>query len=130
MRKFGLSKIEAIHAKQPFDQLVVNDNGVLDLFERELKGTTYQGEIKVMLTYLEYLGNGGLLPETKFKNITPENEKVKEFEFKSKHLRIYGIQKAGGKIIVMGGFKKTQKSDIREFRALKKAYLLSLKYNP
>ncbi|MBK9985379.1 MAG: hypothetical protein IPP15_24070 [Saprospiraceae bacterium] len=128
MTKFGLRKIESIHAKQQFDQLEIDGFGILDLFEKKLKGTTYQNEFKVMLTYMEYLGNGGLLPETKFKNITPVKESVNEYEFKSKHLRVYAIQKTGGKIIVLGGFKNSQKRDIISFRAIKKAYLISLKY--
>ncbi|MGB4847382.1 MAG: hypothetical protein WBP41_05650 [Saprospiraceae bacterium] len=128
MIKFGLKKIESIHSKQQFDQLEIDGIGILDLFEKVLKGTTYQSEFKVMLTYMEYLGNSGLLPETKFKNITPVKESVSEYEFKSKHLRMYAIQKTGGKIIVLGGFKNTQKKDIIRFRAIKKAYLIALKY--
>ncbi|MFZ1676726.1 MAG: hypothetical protein WAT91_05605 [Saprospiraceae bacterium] len=128
MIKFGLKKIESINSKQQFDQLEIDGIGILDLFEKVLKGTTYQSEFKVMLTYMEYLGNSGLLPETKFKNITPVKESVSEYEFKSKHLRMYAIQKTGGKIIVLGGFKNSQKKDIIRFRAIKKAYLIALKY--
>lgn len=128
MIKFGLKKIESIHSKQQFDQLEIDGRGILDLFEKELKGTTYQSELKVMLTFMEHLGNGGILPETKFKNITAAKESVNEYEFKSKHLRVYAIQKSGGKIIVLGGYKKTQKRDIIKFRALKNAYLMSLNY--
>ena len=55
-----------------------------------------------------------------------KQNQVKEYEFKSKHLRVYAIQQINGKIIVLGGFKNNQKEDINKFRSLKKQYLDSL----
>lgn len=63
------------------------------------------------------------LPDTKFKDVTPEKEKVKEYEFKEGNLRVYAIKKFGGKIIVIGGYKNRQKKDFRTFRSLKEQYL-------
>ena len=77
-------------------------------------------------TYLEYISNGKSLPAKHFKDITPDKEKVKEYEFKTKHLRIYTIKKKNGKIIILGGFKSNQKKDINKFRAIKKRYIESL----
>ena len=51
---------------------------------------------------------------------------VREFEFKSKHLRVYGITKPNGKIIITGGTKARQKVEQGEFRHLKNLYLASL----
>lgn len=51
---------------------------------------------------------------------------VREFEFKSKHLRVYGITKPNGKIVITGGTKANQKDDEVEFRRLKRLYLASL----
>lgn len=79
-----------------------------------------------MLTYVEYVANGNSLPDTKFRDITPSGEKVKECEFKSKHLRVYAIKKENGKIIMLGGLKTTQKEDFKRFRSLKTQYLNSL----
>ncbi|MEO6830639.1 MAG: hypothetical protein ABI378_00410, partial [Chitinophagaceae bacterium] len=59
------------------------------------------------------------LPETKFKDITPKGETIREYEFKSKHLRVYAVQKPGGKVVVLGGFKTTQKSDIATMKRIK-----------
>ena len=67
------------------------------------------------------------LPKTKFRELKGNKDKVKEYEFKSKHLRIYAIQQKNGKIVIMGGYKNTQTKDINTFRALKMQYLNSLK---
>lgn len=126
MSKFALRNIEAINGKQTFNQLEVNNQKQLDDFETELSDTTYISEYKTLLTYMEFVANNKTLPNTKFKDITPKKEKVKEYEFKSKHLRIYAIQQTNGKIIVLCGFKNNQKEDINKFRSLKKQYLESL----
>ncbi|WP_353076689.1 hypothetical protein [Flavobacterium sp.] len=123
MSKFALHKIETIKGKQVFSQLEINGVKQLDAFEKDLVGTTYESEFKQLLTLMEYVANNKTLPDTKFRDITPQKEKVREYEFKSKHLRIYSIQQFGGKIIVVGGYKKDQKKDIKSFRSIKKQFL-------
>lgn len=128
MPNFSIERVTAINCDQEFDQLVIDGAGQLDNFEKDLNDTTYQSEFKTLLTYMEYLGNNGSLPKTKFRDVTPKGEKVKEYEFKSKHLRIYAIQKTNGKIIILGGYKNNQGKDFSRFRSLKKQLLASLKY--
>lgn len=128
MTKFTIERINAISCHQEFDQLVIAGTGQLDIFEKGLNNTSYQSEFKTLLAYMEYLGNNGSLPKTKFRDVTPKGEKVKEYEFKSKHLRIYAIQKTNGKIIILGGYKINQDKDFSRFRSLKKQLLASLKY--
>ncbi len=108
MPNFSAQRVPAINCNQEFGQLVIDGAGQLDNFENDLNDTTYQSEFKTLLAYMEYLGNNGTLPKTKFRDVTPKGEKVKEFEFKSKHLRIYTIQKTNGKIIILGGYKNNQ----------------------
>lgn len=128
MSKFALHKIDVIKGKQNFCQLVIDGVKQLDRFEAELeKSTTYFSEYKTILTYMEYIAENRTLPATKFKDITPKKEVIREYEFKSKHLRIYAIQKKGGKIIVLCGFKKNQKNDIKRFRSLKKSLSVELR---
>ena len=127
MPKFATERIKTINCLQEFDQLIIDGAGQLDIFERDLSYTTYQSEFRTLLTYMEYLGNNKSLPKTKFKDVTPKGEKVKEYEFKSKHLRIYAIQKLNGKIIILGGYKTNQDKDFIKFRSLKKLLLISLK---
>ncbi len=127
MPKFVLKNIKSINGKQQFNQLVVDGNGQLDEFENDLKDTTYWSEFKTLLAYMDFVANNRTLPQTKFKDITPAKELVKEYEFKSKHLRIYAIHQPNGKIVILGGYKNNQKNDINKFRSLKKQYLDSLK---
>ena len=125
---FALKKVEAVQAKQELDELVIDGEGQLALFEQEIKQKhdRYLTELQMILFYIEYAANGQSLGETKFRDITPVGESVKEYEFKSKHLRVYAIKKPNGKIIVLGGLKTTQKADFRRFRSLKAQYLNSL----
>ena len=127
MPKFAIERIQVINCRQEFDQLFIDGAGQLDIFEKDLNDTTYQSEFKTLLTYMEYLGNNKSLPKTKFRDVTPKGEKIKEYEFKSKHLRIYAIQKPKGKIIILGGYKTTQGKDFIKFRSLKRQLLISLK---
>ena len=69
------------------------------------------------------VANNRTLPYTKFRDITPKKEKVKEYEFKEGDLRVYGISKYGGKIIILGGYKNKQKKDYRTFRSMKEQFL-------
>ena len=128
MSKFAIERIKAISCRQEFDQLIIDGAGQLDIFEKDLNDTTYQSEFKTLLTYMEYLGNNRSLPNTKFRDVTPKGEKIKEYEFKSKHLRIYAIQKANGKIVLLGGYKSNQDKDFIKFRSLKKQLLAFLNH--
>lgn len=128
MLTFALRKVEAVRAKQELDELVIDGIGQLDLFERELteEHARYLSEYTKLLDYMQYVANGQSLPVTKFRDITPAGELVKEYEFKSKHLRVYAIKQPNGKIVILGGFKTNQKADFRRFRSLKAQYLNSL----
>jgi hypothetical protein len=72
---------------------------------------------------MEFVANGISLPASKFKDITPKKQIVKEYEFKSRHLRLYAIKTSKGKIVVLCGYKNKQNRDIRTFRSIKKRYL-------
>ena len=67
-----------------------------------------------------------LLPKTHFRSLKGaggRHRKVKEYEFKSRHLRVYAIQDSRGKLLVIGGFKNRQEKDLVKFRKLKDRYL-------
>ena len=65
------------------------------------------------------------VPSTKFHFYDKTKGGYREFEFKSKHLRVYGIGQPGGKIIITGGTKANQKQDESDFRRLKDEYIRS-----
>ncbi|MBQ0093195.1 MAG: hypothetical protein KBS36_00970 [Bacteroidales bacterium] len=122
MSKFALQSIEAVQGKQTFEKLLVNGVAPFDTFEQELEGQDKRSLEKIYF-YMNEVANNRTLPSTKFKDVTPEKEKIKEYEFKDGDLRVYCISKFKGKIIIMGGYKNRQKKDYRTFRSLKEQYL-------
>lgn len=124
MRTFATQIIEAVKGKQIFEKLIVNGICLLDEFEEEIKvNPQYTSEFKKILSYMDFVANGTLLPKTKFREIKGDRIKIKRYEFKSKHLRIYAFNQSGGKIVVMGGYKNNQDADIRQFNSIIKEFL-------
>lgn len=126
MRKLDLEKLTIVNGTHEFHQLTIDDTGQLDLFEKSLE-SKYLSEITTIKAYMDFVANNCPLPHTKFKDLTPDKELIKEYEFKSKHLRVYAVHvKTIGKIIVLCGYKNNQKKDLVEFRSLKKQLLNSI----
>lgn len=124
MAKFALKRLEAIKGKQVFEKLIVDGNCYFDDFEERVsKNPKYASELASIYLYMERVADGAGMPKTKFKDITPSKEIVKEYEFKSKNLRVYAIKAKNGKIVILGGTKNRQKKDISKFRGIKKRYL-------
>lgn len=128
---FALQKIEAIKGKQEFDKLIVDGKCPFDEFEKGLE-KQYLSELVGIYHYMQDVADLKTLPPEKYhfydhdkKNKNKDG--VREFEFKSKHLRVYGITKHNGKIVITGGTKAKQKVEQNKFRRLKNLYLESLK---
>ena len=125
MSKFALKEIELIKGKQTFNKLLVDDIAPFDRFTEELE-EQYESELASIFYRMEAVANLQSLPKDKFRELKGGKGEVKEYEFKSKHLRVYAIHQKDGKIVVMGGYKNSQDKDIITFRALKKQYVESL----
>lgn len=125
MHIFALEKIDAIKGKQEFLKLKVDNKCLFDEFENSLE-SRYKSELIGIYSCMQEVANLKSVPETKF-HFYDKNKKrkdgIREFEFKSKHLRVYGITQPNGKIIITGGTKAKQKDDQNEFRRLKNLYL-------
>lgn len=128
MSTFVLKKLEAVVGKQQFFELVVDDNSQFDDYCQTIKDNKqYYSELLKIFTLMNQVSQLKMLPQTKFKDITPNKESVKEYEFKSKHLRVYAFHlEKTGKIVAYGGYKNTQKDDIPKFRSYKSRYLKSI----
>lgn len=128
MSKFETKRVEAIHAREEVEQLFIKGIGVLDEFYSSLKGTTYECEFDTMIRYIEHFANGNSVGK-KMKYLKNTKDNIAEYEFISKHLRVYAIQQPGKKIILYSGFKKKADSsdNIYAFRLVKKDYLEFLK---
>ena len=87
----------------------------------------YKSELAGIYHYMQDVADLKAVPRAKYHFYDEGKSGVREFEFKSKHLRVYGITKPNGKIVITGGTKTNQKDDEVEFRRLKRLYLASLK---
>lgn len=128
MPKFDTRLVREIKAREVVEELFVDNIGQLQIFENQLTGTTYECELADMLIFIQHFANGGS-PGKKVKYLKNPIPGGTEFEFISKHLRLYAIQRPGKKIIVFGGTKKAADSsdNIKTFRLLKERYIESLK---
>lgn len=124
MYNFALQEIKEIRGRLTIFKLLVNNLCLFDEFEKEIEREgSYASELRTIITRLHEVADCKTLPNTKFKDITPKNETNKEYEVKTRNLRVYLFhEKRTGRIIVSGGKKSTQKADIRHFRRIKKEY--------
>ncbi len=127
MYTFALQKLSEIEGKLSFYKLVVNGDCEFDAFCAQCENDgNLASEIRTIQARMQQLSDLKTIPKEKHKDITLRNESVKEYEIKTKHLRVYMFhEKDTGRIIVIGGKKTTQKQDITRFRNIKKSYLES-----
>lgn len=128
MSKFELKKIEAVVGKQMFYKLLKDEICEFDEFVQQIKTEgSFDKEITKIYALMQQVAELKTLPQEKFKEITNPKSEVKEYEIKTKHLRVYLFhQEHTGKIIVLGGKKTTQNQDIAHFREIKKQYFESI----
>ena len=124
MVKYTLVRMEQICGKQVFDKLVVDGVAPFDTFIEKLE-ERYRSEVRTLYAIMDMVANLMSLPETKFHPYNDGKDGVREYEFKTKHLRAYAIEQKGGKIIIIGGTKANQSRDEAEFRRLKNGYIAS-----
>jgi len=128
MRRFALKYIDEIVGRLKIFKLLVNENCEYDEFEKQINAeNSYSSELVIIQTRLQEIADGKLLPKEKFRNITPKKELVKEYEIKTRHLRVYLFhEEKTGRVIVYGGKKTTQQKDINHFRRIKNEYFNQL----
>jgi putative component of toxin-antitoxin plasmid stabilization module len=127
MRKFETEEIEDVKGRISFFSLVIDGANIYDEFKKQI---TREGNLAKQLNQIKAImlqvAELKLLPEKKFKDVTPHGEKVREYEIKTGDLRLYLIhEEHKGRIILLTGRKSTQKSDFPKFRSLKKQYIES-----
>lgn len=146
MSKFVIKNIESVKGTQTFKQLVivgdkVNVNklqleiedreknneeviqtGILDEYENSLQ-KSYQKSFLGIISIMNRVANLQPVADTKFKDVTPKGELIKEFEFKYQDLRVLAIKIQNGKLVMLCGYKNQQDKNFSRFRSLKKQYL-------
>lgn len=124
MARYSLDKIEAIEGKQQFYKLVIDAKCQFDEYEENIKKHgRYLNELGTIFLNMEEMANNRTLPAGKVKKLKGSKDGVTEYEFRTKHLRVYAIKIPNGKLVILGGYKNRQPKDIRKFRKTKEAYL-------
>ncbi len=125
MYTFALNEITEINGKLKFFKLLVDGTCEYDEFEKEIINEgNLKTELKTIIIRMHEIADLKSLPKNKFKDITQKKDNIKEYEIKTKHLRVYLFhEKNTGRVIVCGWKKGTQQADIKHFRNIKKEYL-------
>ncbi len=126
MSTFAIQEIKEINGRLKIFKLFINGTCEYDEFEKEIETEgNLKSELRTIITRLYEIADMKLLPQNKFKDITPKKENNKEYEIKTHHLRIYLFHdKNTGRVIVCGGKKGTQRADINHFRKIKHEYFI------
>jgi putative component of toxin-antitoxin plasmid stabilization module len=124
MYTFALEEIKEIKGKLKFFKLLINGKCEYDEFEKEIQSEgNLKSELITIESRLHEIADLKLLPKNKFRDITPKNASNKEYEIKTRNLRVYLFhEKRTGHVIVSGGKKGTQKHDIKHFQKIKNEY--------
>jgi len=124
MTNFVTIRAKSINAKELVEELLINDKGLLENFRAELKGTTFIKELPTIINYIQHFANGNSVGG-RVKYLKNVKDGYTEYEFITKHLRIYAIQMPNKKIILFAGIKARHDSsdNISAFREVKKRYL-------
>lgn len=121
MSNIAFKKIESVKGKQEFFKAYVDGECQFDEYEREIEENgAYIAELRTVYARMELVANMQILPEQKFKELKGGKGGLKEYEIKTKNLRVYltHIEKLG-KFVIRGGYKNSQKKDIAKFRSIK-----------
>lgn len=134
MPTFALKQIRDIGKNGLFDfhELVVDGVRPLKEFYDSVKhDPKLYDEIWGIYENFDLHARGAHLPYSEAHQLEDSDQGGVEWEFKSKHIRVFCFKASQGKIIVMAEFKepkrKNQENQLRRFRNLKRDYLASLK---
>lgn len=129
MTNFTLKLIEIPNTSDFVYKLLIDDNCPLDDFWKEIEELgNFQKELDKIQTIITFLAQDVRLPSKQFQELKhrSKDDKHKDFEIRTKRLRVYLFQEEEtGKIIVLGELKKgnkTQKKAIAKMRKIKLAY--------
>ena len=127
MSKFALEILEEVSGKQKIYKLLNSGRCDFDDFWNEQKKDAIMiKQLAVIQTRLKAVADlkYNSLDKTKFKELSrPKNDPYKDYEIKTKNLRLYFFKDEGtGQVIVTGGTKDSQDEDIKRMRVIKAEY--------
>ncbi len=121
MNRFAFLEMEEVVGKIKFFKLSIDGDIEYDEFENTCKANPKDMDSLVgILRYMNRKSNLEKVPPGKYKSLDNKGENLKTFEFKKDNLRVYGMTRPGGKIIVFGAKKGTQNKDIKRIKSIAK----------
>jgi hypothetical protein len=122
MSKFALEKIEQVVGKIKFYRLVIDSKCQFTEFCNSIENEGgYDDQLDAIYSRMNSIANLKMLPKEKFRQLFASP--VKQYEIKTKDLRVYLIkEEKTGNIIFLGGKKNSQKGDIKKFITIVKSY--------
>ncbi|MCX6270511.1 MAG: hypothetical protein NTU44_04685 [Bacteroidetes bacterium] len=130
MPRFAVKEIEAFKTRTKVFKLLRDDKCDYDEFVLDIeKDNNLEPELSDIDAIIEDAADGKLLPGSKYHKIdSPKTICFSIFEAKNKHLRVYLLhENETGKILILGGKKKTQEKDIDRVHKIVKEYCKSKK---
>ncbi|MEZ4874991.1 MAG: hypothetical protein R2793_05965 [Flavobacteriaceae bacterium] len=130
MSKFAVERIKEVSINFNVYKLIINKKSHFDNFFNEFKDDkNYNIELGQIQSILSFIGSGeeDKIPYNKYKPLKRnKKDPYIDYEIKTSNLRVYLFKDAAlGKIIVLGGKKKSQTKDIEKFRKIKADYFNS-----
>lgn len=126
MRSFVLEEFLLVKGPVRFYKLRIDGWSPLDEFWAEIQREgNLAKQLNSAVAIMERVSANQRLPANKYKKVSGPGAAVNEYEIKTKDLRIYLFRLPGGAVLVWGGKKSTQRSDLNRFRNIKEEYLLS-----
>jgi hypothetical protein len=125
MPTFAVEELPNPGARFPLYELLIDDERQLAAFvAAHAANPQYQSEIRTLQAYMLAYAQGMRMTDKKFKELKRDGaDPIKDFEFRSKHLRVYLFQHpVSGRVVVGGGLKTEQDGDIARLRRLKAAF--------
>ena len=105
-----------------FHKLIVDGVCYFDEFLQEIDQNVIDKKLfNYIAHYMDSITDQNRFPASKFNHIE-DNDRSDLFEFKKDRMRVYVIKQRPNFFIVIGGFKSTQKKDIKKFKSLIKDF--------
>lgn len=126
MSRFALEPLDTGPSRYKLFKLKNNTRCEYDDFRNDVeKSGTYDHELDIVDTVLLRVSNGEDVPPGRFKPLPLDGkDKIKDYEVRTKNLRVYLFQGPDGRIIVLGAIKtpKGQQQDIDRMRQIKNRF--------
>lgn len=121
MSRFTVRHLLDLSYKINVYELLEDGKSLFEKFQGDVKKSadSYAVSLNRFPAMIEQYSKKIILPATKFRKLKGSKTKWNEFEFKAKPLRLYMTTIDGfGAIIMFGGYKTSQKSDIKKLQNL------------